>query len=555
MKPPRQHLAALAAFSLSLALAPARLTAQGGPLDPALLSKPPAATWAGYHGDSSGRHFSTLSQIDRANVHELTLAWTARVSNSNHGAVFGGDGPDPAPTPAGGGTPGPIRAIPLVVNGVVYYTTPGNAFAMEARTGKQLWHFVYKAGGGGSRGIAMYGGWLFMATGEPGLVSIDAATGKERWHTRIAPAGLGHSATMAPVIAGNHVIIATAGDGADIDSWVEAHDPETGEMQWRWNTTPRKGEPGIETWPDEDAAIHGGGGVWQMPTYDADLKLLYVTTGQPNPVLNGKSRPGDNLYTSSIVALNADTGRMAWYFQCTPHDTHDWDATQVPVLIDGVIAGQPRKLLAQANRNGYFFLLDRTNGEHLVTRPFVTVNWSKGVNEKGQPVGDPAQEPMVGGALVVPTTDGATNFPPPSFSPETGLFYVTTTEAYSVLHLTDPDARPVGFAQSSEYSFGDFRSALKAIDYTTGEIRWQHNYLGDGFRAGAHPGVLSTAGGLVFTGDDATNLVAFDAVTGKILWHANLNAVVSNSPVTYAVDGTQYILVAAGDSFWAFCLQ
>jgi alcohol dehydrogenase (cytochrome c) len=227
----------------------------------------------------------------------------------------------------------------------------------------------------------------------------------------------------------------------------------------------------------------------------------------------------------------------------------------VPVLIDGVIDGQPRKLLAQANRNGYYFLLDRTNGKNLVTRPFIKVNWAKGVNEKGQPIPDPAQEPMVGGALVVPTSDGATNFPAPSFSPYTGLLYVNTMEAYSVYHLTDPDAKPVGFALSSEYSFGDFRSALKAVDYKTGEIRWQHYYPGEGFRLGAFPGVLSTAGNLVFAGDDATNLVAYDAGTGKILWHANLGSVVSNSPTTYLVDGKQYVLIAAGDSFWAFYLQ
>ncbi len=540
-----------------LALTAAMLHGQGGPLDNTQLLKTPTDIWAGYHGDSTGRHYSALTQIDSANVHELSLAWAAHVSNANQGAIFGGDGPDPAPTPAGGGAVAAIRAVPLTVNGIVYFSSPANAFALEARTGKQLWHFVYKGGGGGNRGLAMYGNWLFMTTGEPGLVSIDAATGKERWHKRIAPGGLGHSASLAPIVAGNHVIVATGGDSSDLDSWVEAHDPETGEMQWRWNVTPRKGEPGMETWPNEDAAIHGGGGVWQMPTYDADLKLLYVTTGQPNPVFDGHTRPGDNLYTASFVALNADTGKMAWYFQCTPHDTHDWDATEVPVLIDDTdtITGRPRKLLAQANRNGYYFLLDRTNGKVLVTKPFIRVNWAKGVNEKGQPIPEPEQEPKVGGALVVPTSDGATNFPAPSFSPATGLLYVNTVEGYSVYHLEDPAMKPVGFAHSSEYSFAAARSALKAIDYRTGEIKWQHEYPGDGFRFGSFPGVLSTAGRVVFAGDDATNLVAYDAATGKILWHANLGAVVANSPTTYMVDGKQYVLAAAGDMFWAFWLQ
>ncbi len=214
----------------------------------------------------------------------------------------------------------------------------------------------------------------------------------------------------------------------------------------------------MDTWSGEDAAIHGGGGIWQMPTYDPELKLLYVTTGQPNPVFDGTSRPGDNLYTSCIVALNADTGKMAWYFQTTPHDTHDWDATEVPVLIDDTIdgksTGRPRKLLAQANRNGYYFLLDRTNGKNLVTKPFIQANWAKGINEKGQPIPYAGQEPIVGGALVTPTSDGATNFSPalPS-APIRGCFMLNTIEGYSVFHLEDPAMKPVGFAHSSEYSF------------------------------------------------------------------------------------------------------
>ncbi|HVW07267.1 MAG TPA: acido-empty-quinoprotein group A [Bryobacteraceae bacterium] len=535
-------------------LAAAVAFAQAGPLDNQLLLKTPAKEWAGYHGDSTGRHYSALNQITRENVHELSLAWVSRVSTANQDAVFGGDGPDPAPTPPGAAAP-PVRAIPLVVNGVIYYSASGNAFALDARTGKRLWHFAYKTGGGGSRGLAMYGDWLFMTTGEPGLVSLDAATGKERWHKRIAPGGLGYSSSVAPIVVGNHIIIGTGGDRSDHDAWVESRDPETGDIQWRWNSTPRKGDAALATWPSEDAAIHGGGGVWQMPTYDPELGLLYVTTGQPNPVFDGTSRPGDNLYTSSIVALHADTGKMAWYFQTSPHDTHDWDATEVPVLIDGTIDGRPRKLLAQANRNGYYFLLDRTNGKDLVTKPFIHANWAKGINEKGQPIADPAQEPIIGGSLVTPTSDGAANFPAPSFSPDTGLLYVNTVEGYSVFHLEDPALKPVGFAHSSEYAFGAGQSALKAIDYRTGAIRWEHDYPGGGFGFGSWPGVLSTAGHVVFAGDDTTNLVAYNADTGKILWHADLGGVVGNSPITYQVDGVQYVLVSAGDSIWAFWLQ
>ena len=354
-------------------------------------------------------------------------------------------------------------------------------------------------------------------------------------------------------------IVATGGDSSDLDSWVEAHDPETGDMQWRWNVTPRKGEPGIETWPSQDAAIHGGGGVWQMPTYDPELNLLYVTTGQPIPVFEGHSRPGDNLYTSSIVALNADTGKMTWYFQCTPHDTHDWDATEVPVLIDSTDTSRrdrPRKLLAQANRNGYYFLLDLWCGKNLVTKAFRPGELGEGHQRERQPIPDPeagAESGRCPGRAPPPMAQPI--FPAPVSTPETGLLNVNTIEGYSVYHLEDPAMKPVGFAHSSEYSFAAARSALKAIDYRTGKIKWQHEYPGDGFRFGSFPGVLSTAGRVVFAGDDATNLVAYDAATGKILWHANLGAVVANSPTTYPVDGKQYVLVAAGDTFWAFWLQ
>ncbi len=308
------------------------------------------------------------------------------------------------------------------------------------------------------------------------------------------------------------------------------------------------GEPGSETWPNEDAMRHGGGMTWQPVTYDPELNLIYVGTGNPQPVIAHKNREGANLFTESIVALNPDSGKMAWYFQASPHDTHDWDATQVPVLFDGEINGQKRKLLAQASRNGYFFVLDRTNGQNLITSEFVKTNWAKGLDSKGQPIPNPAKQPQLDGALVSPNQGGAANWPPPSFNPETGLFYVNASRAYSVYYIFDPDDNPQGWGGTDRGGWSE--AMLQAVDYKTGKIRWSHKWEGGGARSG----VLSTAGNLVFAGDASNNFVALDARTGVPLWHANLGSSVSNGPMTYELDGTQYLVVGAGDTLYAFVM-
>ena len=344
------------------------------------------------------------------------------------------------------------------------------------------------------------------------------------------------------------------GDFLDVPGWLESRDPETGEVQWKWYTTPRPGQPGAETWPDAFSMEHGGGMPWQPPTYDPDLNLLYVPTGNANPVFIGDSRKGDNLYTSSIVALNPDTGKMAWYFQGSPHDTHDWDATEVPILFDGTVEGKPRKLLAQAHRNGMFFLLDRITGKAIVSTQFSeTANWSKGFNAKGQPIPNPEKEPQRAGALVSPPSGGATNWPAPSFNPDTGLFYLHASSSYAMFYRTDtPGEAIAAYGGSSEHRVEGFGGSLQAIDYKTGKTRWTHEYPGGGGGAG---GLLSTAGHLLFAGDGAQNIVAHDPETGKILWHAGLTAGISNAPETYMLDGHQYLLVGAGDSLYSFYLQ
>jgi acido-empty-quinoprotein group A len=540
-----------------LALAGALLVSGQG-LNPSLLSKPAVDAWPTYNGDYSGRRFSPLKQINQSTVKSLSLAWVRRITpGETPGAIVGGEATAAqAAQLAGNGFGGPqIKSTPLMVNGVLYFTTPDNTWAVDAHSGRELWHYYWRTKGGihiGNRGVGMYNNWLFFETPDNYLVSLDAKTGKERWHVEIADVKQEYFSTPAPVIVGNHVLVGTGGDSLDVPGFLEARDPETGQVQWKWWSEPlKKGDPGSETWPDEYAMRHGGGMTWLPGTYDPELHLYYLGTGNPNPVMAGQSRKGSNLWTCSIVALNVDTGKIAWYFQPSPHDTHDWDAVQTPILIDGKFQGQQRKMLAQASRNGYYFLLDRTDGKHLATAPFIeTLNWSKGIDANGQPIGDPAKDATVDGVLVSPASGGATNWPAPSFDPETGMMYVNTSQSYSIFYLTDTDPHPEGYG-AAERNAGGLGGALRALDYQTGKTMWKHDWPGGG---GTSSGLLTTAGRLLFGGDPSQHLVAFDPKNGAILWHAGLSANVSNGPETYMLDGKQYLVVGAGDSLYAFTL-
>jgi alcohol dehydrogenase (cytochrome c) len=297
---------------------------------------------------------------------------------------------------------------------------------------------------------------------------------------------------------------------------------------------------------------HGGGMPWMAGTYDPELNLIYWGTGNPNPVFAGQGREGSNLWTASIVALNADTGKLVWYHQTSPHDTHDWDNVETPVLFDAMFRGKPRKLLAQAARNGIFTLLDRTNGQSLITKGYVGVNWMKGIDEKGQPIPDPAKEPKVDGSFLNIPGGGATNWPPPSFDPETGLFYVHAKQGYSLTYLTDTDPQPQGYGGGG--GGGLTEPVLIAIDYKSGNVAWKHVYPSVGF-GNSFPGILTTAGKLLFTGDPAENLYAADPVTGKFLWHFRTGSMVSNGPMTYMLNGKQYLVVGAGDTLFAFTVR
>jgi alcohol dehydrogenase (cytochrome c) len=548
------------------------LAARAQALDPATLAKPSVNSWPTYSGDYSGRHYSPLDQINQSNVRNLALAWVGRVTAGTAAPDDGGFGLVRNTTPliVGGeatedikisgpnGTSKIVGAI-LQVNGVLYLSTPDNAWAMDARDGRVIWHFVWKTKGGihiGNRGMAIYGDWLFFETPDDYLVSLDAKTGKERWHKVIADFNQQYFSTVAPIVAGDHLLIGTGND-MDAPGFLKSVDPRTGDDQWTlWTTPHEKTDPGAETWSTMDAARHGGGNAWVPGSYDPELHLYYVGTGNPNPIFSSGSRAGDNLFTCSILAVNVDTGKMVWYFQATPHETHDWDAAQTPVLVDADFGGKPRKLLLTANRSGYFFVLDRLTGQHLLTAPFSSsANWATGVNDKGQPIRNLDKDPQIGGALVSPSNPGITNWPPPTYNPDTGLFYVQRNESYSEYYITDPDPNEAqGFGGAQEQLLGSLGRYLTAIDYKTGKVMWQHPYPNSLNPGGGAAGLLSTGGKLLFAPDAAGNLIAYDPANGNILWHTHLGPV-SNAPETYLLDGRQYILVAAGDSVYSFALN
>ena len=511
---------------LFLFLAAVGLQAQG--LDPHKLLTSPVDTWPTYNGDYTGRRYSSLDLINQSNVRTLTLAWAFQTHSAS------------------------VKATPLEVNGILYFTVPDHAWAIDARTGRQVWQFTRPSQGDhlGSRGVGMWKDRLFFGTPDAHVICLDARTGKQLWDTILADVTVGYYVSAAPLVVGGQVIIGTSGDSADVPHYLVSLDPATGKEIWRWNAVPKPGEPGAETWPDTESMSHGGGSIWGAPTYDPELQLIYLGTGNPHPTLAGSGRKGDDLYTCSIVAIHADTGKLAWYFQPSPHDTHDWDAVETTVLVDGVFHGKQRRMLLQASRNGYYFVLDRETGKDLLTAPFVKTDWASHIDAQGRPIPAPAKEPQQNGALVQMNMDGATNWMSPSFDPETKLFYVNTQTASSLWYLMlTEDHKPEGHQAGTLNDFWSY-SQLKALDYETGKTVWQRD-LGDGH---SFTGVLTTAGRLLFSGDVAGNLFALDPANGKVLWHVYAGGRMSSSPMTYQLDGRQYVLTAIDSVVYAWAL-
>jgi alcohol dehydrogenase (cytochrome c) len=540
-------------------LAAAQMPSGAGGLSPEDILHPTLGSWPTYSGDYSGRRYSALKQIDQSNVRYLTLAWTTRLTAGPndkgwHPLIVRGDGKGNLVTSTGTD----IRASILEVNGVLYLSIPDNAWAVDARDGHVLWHFNWRSRGGwhafGNRGLGMWGNYLYLETPDDYLISLDARTGTERWHVEIANFEEEYFASPAPIVVGNHVLVG-AGNTLNAPGFLQSFDPDTGKLQWKHYSVPMNpGDPGLETWKDLDAARHGGGQVWVPGAYDPETHLYIYGTGNPTPAyiaaLRGNS---DALFTCSMLAVNVETGKMAWYYQNSPNDTHDWDSAQTPVLADITISGRPRKVAMTAARNGYFFVVDRATGEHLVTSRFSnTTNWAeRRLNAKGQPVRIPKKDNDVSGALVSSANQGAANWPPASYSPDYELFYVPVAESWAMYYKTEIDTGGAYSMEGKEELSVEADSYLKAIDPKTGKIIWSVRYPSRGTLAN---GILATAGRLLFSGDTGGNLVARDPANGYPLWHAHLGKV-SNAPETYMLDGHQYILVAAGDMLYAFKIE
>ena len=505
----------VAAGIFLLTACPFSLVAQN--LTNAELLHPPPDSWPGYHGDYSGRRHSPLTQITPNNVENLGLAWAFQTNQ-----------------------PSTLKSSPLLVDGILYFTVPDNVWAVDARSGHMLWHFTNPPNPGnhiGQRGLGMYKGWLYFVTPDSHLISLDAKDGKVRWNVVIADAKKGYWTTMAPLVIKDHVIVGVGGDFDNLPGFLKAFDPETGKEQWQWFSTPPAGTPNKTT----------GGTTWMTGTYDPGLNLLYWGTGNPTPVLNGSTRPGDDPYTCSIVALNPDNGKLQWAFSASPHDTHDWDAVETPVLVDGTFQGKPRKMLMQTSRNGMFFVLDRTNGKSLLSTPFGPINWTLGIDKQGRPIPNPDKEPAPDGRLIAPDEAGMTNYRSPSFDPKTGLFIVDAHPSYS-LYFAKPADGVYGWAGADYGLWG--KGVIEAIDYQTGKIRWSHD-VGHG---GSGAGVLTTESGVTFTGDSAGNILALNTSDGKTLWHAGTGSPIQTSPSTYELDGRQYVLTGSGSVLFAWAL-
>jgi alcohol dehydrogenase (cytochrome c) len=542
-----------------------------GGLDPAAIRRPLSESWPVYSGDYSGRRYSALTQVNRQTVKNLALVWVARLTvGSGAGVPPGSVGGRGGGAGAAGGPPmivggegtgefatgGPpnLKGSILMVSDVLYVTAPDNVWALDARDGHLIWHYYWKTKGGthiGNRGAALRHDSLFFLTPDNYLVSLDVRTGRERWHVEISDFDQQYFSTSAPIVVDNHVLVGTGND-LDAPGFLQSYDPETGALQWKFYTVPMNpGDPGLETWPSLDAARHGGGQVWIPGSYDPETRLYIFGTGNPTPAYTGVARPGDNLFTCSLVAVHVDTGKMAWYFQTSAHDTHDWDSAQTPILIDGTINGKPRKLVSTAARNGYFYTLDRVTGEHIVTSKYGTYsNWGKQMRPTGVISPSPAKEATIPGALVSPVEGGVTNWPPAAYSPDTGLFYVHEHNGFNMVYLTDPDPRgSMGLGGKTVYGLGSLGDFLTAIDYKTGRVAWRHSFSG-----GGSGGLLATAGGLIFAGDGSGNFAALDASTGKPLWHSRIGDP-SNASQTYLVDERQQVLVAVGDTLYTYALN
>ncbi len=494
--------------------------------------------WTSYNGGNTGSRYSALTQITKANASSLAPKWMFSLRNTNN-----------------------LQVTPIVSEGVMYVTSANECYALDAGSGREIWHYqrprtkglIGNAAGGVNRGASVAGDRLFMVTDHAHVIALNKFTGALLWETEMADWHQNYNATGAPLPVGNLVVTGTSGGDEGVRGFVAAFDQATGKEVWRWWTTPKRGEPGSETWQGKGIE-HPAGTTWMTGTYDPALDTVYWTVGNPGPDLIGDDRIGDNLYTDSVVALDAKTGAMKWHFQFTPHDVWDYDAEETPALVDTTWQGQPRKLLVQANRNGYFYVLDRTNGKFLSGWQFVkNVTWATGLDANGRPMRVPNMEPTLEGKRVCPSLDGASNWYSTSFNPATGLYYAQTNDKCGIFTKV-----PADWEAGKGFMGGSFAPApepaqrlLRAIDVRTGKTVWELPQTGT---VNSWGGVLSTAGGVVIFGEDSGALMAADAASGKALWSFQTNALWKASPMTYMFDNKQYVAVAAGSNIIAFGL-
>ncbi len=543
---------------LILVLLAGTVSAQQVPFERILNANKEPQNWLTYGGTFFNQRYSLLNQITTENVKNLELQWVLQVRAMDGTTKF--------------------EATPLVVDGVMYTVKPPTPSyevdALDAATGRIYWSYSYTPAdsrtccGRNNKGLAIQGDRLYLATLDTHLISIDAKTGREIFNVKVESPNTGlpgdYSFTVTPMVVKDKVIVGPAGGEYGIRGYIAAFDAKTGNEKWRFHVIPEQGEPGHETWGGTDSWEHGGGSIWTPASYDPELNLVYWGTGNAGPDWNGDPRPGDNLYTCSVVALDADTGKVKWHYQFSPHDEFDYDSTQVPVLADIEWQGRPRKVMMWANRNGVFYVLDRATGEFLLGKPFVKVNWMSGFDAKGKPIR--AIQTSTTGIRVYPGNQGGTNWYNPAFNPRTGLFYIPTWEETSSVFTK----RAQEYKAGVNYAGGGFTAdvgltatntntrtedegyygSIKAIDIKTGDTKWVFK-----MSQVTDSGVLTTATNLVFAGGREGYFYALDGRDGKLLWKSMLGGQVSNGPITFAVNGKQYVSVAAGNGLFTFALR
>ncbi len=536
----------------ALVLAQAQVASDQVTFDRILKADTEPQNWLTYSGNLNGQRYSLLNRITPANAKELELKWVLQSR---------------APAEAAS----KYEATSLVVDGVLYTVQPPNVvIALDAVTGRIFWTHAYNPAataraccGRVNRGLAILGNRLFMGTIDGNLIALDSRDGHQLWSVALGRPEAGYSVTVAPLVVGDKIIAGPAGGEFGISGYLAAFAPETGKELWRFNTIPKPGEPGNETWAGQ-SWVHGGGSIWTTGTYDPVLKLLYWGVGNASPDWNGTGREGDNLYTSSVIALDPETGKLKWHYQFTPHDEFDFDSTQVPVLVDAAWHGTPRKLMLFANRNGYFYVLDRVTGEFLLGKPFVKVTWNSGLDAKGRPIRTGHSTPE--GSVIYPENQGGTNWYNPAYSQRTGLFYIPSwMDTHSI-----NTARNDVYVEGNMYNGGGAThempgiragpmnrrlpetgwGAIQAVDPQTGDVKWQFKMVDV-----TDSGVLATASDLVFAGSREGYFYALDARSGAVLWKTMTGGQISAGPVTYEVDGKQFVAIASGNALFAFGLR